>query len=382
MSTEREPMLHHEELREIQHRHLTQPFFSICIPQHNRTSFLIEVCKSLAAQTFTNFEVCISDDCSTDGREEELLTFLRRSSLSFVYQRQVRNHKYDANLRASITLARGTYCFLLGNDDCLASPNTLAELAAEMQCLGSVGAVITNYEDFATGKQFRRIRGTEVLGSGATTAVQQFRNVSFVSGVILQATKAQAHATARWDGSEMYQMFLFCRIVAEGTAVAGIDHVAVRKNCRIPGEQVESYVKPRENPCPIRERPLPLRYMGQLVTDAIAPFQDGAATRRLAIRTLIQILLFPYTFWVIEYRRVQSWRYALGICLGMRPSRILPSCALSRLQRSVVMGFYGAASVVGLCFPLAVFDRVYPWLYEVAKSLGRDRKVVNTEHSC
>ena len=30
------------------------PFFSICIPQHNRTSFLIEVCRSLDAQTFRN----------------------------------------------------------------------------------------------------------------------------------------------------------------------------------------------------------------------------------------------------------------------------------------------------------------------------------------
>jgi glycosyl transferase family 2 len=374
MRAEREPLLRHEELREIRHRRRTRPFFSICIPQHNRTSFLIEVCKSLVAQTFTNFEVCISDDCSTDGREGELLTFLRQSSLSFVYQRQVRNQKYDANLRASITLAGGSYCFLLGNDDCLASPDTLAELTLEMRRLGPVGAVITNYEDFATGKQFRRVRRTGVLGRGAATAVRQFRNVSFVSGVILQTAKAQAHATAQWDGSEMYQMFLFCRMVAEGATLAGIDQVTVRKDCRVPGEQVESYVKPREYPCRIRERLIPLRRMGQLVTDAIAPFQDGATTRRLATQTLIQILLFPYTFWVIEYRRVQSWRYALGICLGMRPSRILPSCVLSRPQRSLVMGFYGVASIVGLCFPLAVFDRAYPWLYEVAKSVGGTRK--------
>jgi hypothetical protein len=172
----------------------------------------------------------------------------------------------------------------------------------------------------------------------------------------------------------MYQMFLFCRIVAEGAALAGIDQVTVRKDCRVPGEQVESYVKPREYPCRIRERLIPLRQMGQLVTDAIAPFQSGATTRRLATQALIQILLFPYTFWVIEYRRVQSWRYALGICLGMRPSRIWPSCVLSRLQRSLVVGFYGMASIVGLCFPLAVFDRAYPWLYEVAKSVGGARK--------
>jgi len=361
-------------VREVERRHLAAPFFSVCIPQYNRTALLLEGCRSLMAQTFQNFEVCISDDCSTDGRGEEILAFLRQSSLSFVYQRQSRNQRYDANLRASIALARGTYCFLLGNDDCLASPDTFAELAKELQRFGSVSAVITNYEDCTTGKVFRRVRTTRVCGSGAAVAVQQFRNVSFVSGVMLQTRKAQTHATSRWDGSEMYQMFLFCRIVAEGAAVAGIDHVAVRKDCRIPGEQVESYVKPRENPCPIRERLLPLRYMGQLVTDAIAPFQDENMTRHLAVLVLSQILLFPYPFWVLEYRRVQSWRYALGICWGMRPSRIWPSCGLSRVQRSLVTGLYGVMSIVGLCFPLAVFDRMYPWLYQVAKSLGGTRK--------
>src|SRR5438067_1718958 len=106
-------------------RALTHPYFSICIPQYNRTSFLIEACRSLATQTFRDFEICISDDCSTDGRESELLEFLEGIGLSFVYSRQPENRRYDANLRASIELASGNFCFLLGNDDALASASTL-----------------------------------------------------------------------------------------------------------------------------------------------------------------------------------------------------------------------------------------------------------------
>ena len=49
-----------------------RPYFSICIPQHNRTSFLIEALRTLDRQTFRDFEVCISDDASTDGREADL----------------------------------------------------------------------------------------------------------------------------------------------------------------------------------------------------------------------------------------------------------------------------------------------------------------------
>src|SRR2546422_615489 len=98
----------------IQRKLVEKPFFSICIPQYNRTPFLIEACKMLAKQTFKNFEVCISDDCSTDGKQHQLLGYLEQSKLSFVYQRQKRNLRYDANLRASIGLAAGRYCVLLG----------------------------------------------------------------------------------------------------------------------------------------------------------------------------------------------------------------------------------------------------------------------------
>src|SRR4051812_12737947 len=118
---------------EIQQCTLAQPFFSICIPQYNRTSFLIETCRSLSVQTFRQFEGCISDDCSTDGREAELIAFLQQSGMAFVYRKQKRNSRYDGNIRAAIGLARGQYCFLLGNDDALASAETLARVHADLE---------------------------------------------------------------------------------------------------------------------------------------------------------------------------------------------------------------------------------------------------------
>ena len=75
----------------IEQRTAGEPFFSICIPQYNRTSFLIEACRSFAAQSFRDFEICISDDCSTDGRAGELLDYLRSSGLAFVWEQRERN---------------------------------------------------------------------------------------------------------------------------------------------------------------------------------------------------------------------------------------------------------------------------------------------------
>ena len=48
-------------------------------------------------------------------------------------KRQERNQRYsDGNLRASIALAQGRYCWLMGNDDALASPDVLYDLHAAL----------------------------------------------------------------------------------------------------------------------------------------------------------------------------------------------------------------------------------------------------------
>jgi hypothetical protein len=342
------------------------PYFSICIPQYNRTSFLIEACRSLAEQTFRDFEVCISDDRSTDGREAELLAFLEHSPLSFAYQKQATNARYDANLRASLSLARGKYCFLLGNDDALSSPTVLQELAADIERLGPAGVVMTNFQDYATGAPAERVRSTEVAGAGPAVAAASFRNFSFVSGIVLDRERALAHVTSRWDGSEMYQMYIGCCIIAEGGPLLNIRRVTVRKDIRLPGEHVDSYAaKPRIPRCPVQERRLPMAQIGRLVIDAIAPYR---APGRLLEKVVVQLLLFTYPFWIVEYRRIQSWRYALGICLGMRPRNLLENVPISWAGKLRLRILYGAVSFAGLLVPIKAFHAVQASLYSLAKS--------------
>ena len=354
---------------EIAQRHLDIPFFSICIPQYNRTSFLIEACKSLLCQTFTDFEVCISDDCSTDGRESELLAFLEQSGLSFVYHRQNHNTRYDGNLRSAISLARGRYCFLLGNDDRIASPTTFAELHAEMCRYGSVGAVLTNYAEDANGVLYARVQRSGNLGSGPDVAVRYFRNFSFVSGIILDRVKAQQHATLHWDGSEMYQMFIGCRMIAEGGSLIGIDRVVIRKDIQVPGESVDSYIskKTPDLHC-IIERQLPLTMLGRVVVDAIGSYLDSTERDKQIERIFIQILLFTYPFWIIEYRQVKSWQYALGVCLGMRPHYLLHGVNISYFRRVRIYIIYACITIFGILTPYKVFQIIRSQLYAFAKS--------------
>jgi glycosyltransferase involved in cell wall biosynthesis len=345
--------------------------FSICIPQYNRTSFLVEACKSIASQTFRDIEICISDDCSTDGRSDELLTFLKQADIPFRYLRQSFNLRYDGNLRAAIGLATGRFCFLLGNDDALASPSVLEEVHDQTLVEPSGGVIITNYEDYATGRITRRVGRNTLRGSGPHVAVECYRHFSFVSGVVLDAGLAKMFATDCWDGSEFYQTFLATRMIASGVPLLTLDLVTVRKDIQIAGESVDSYqARPVIRPCPIIERPTNLVTIGPLVADAIEPYVESSG-RDWAVKSIfLQLLLFTFPFWIFEYRRVQSWRYALGVCLAMRPARILAAQQLSVWSRIVLRAAFGVVTAVGLLTPLVWFDTFYLRLHRLAKSAG------------
>lgn len=355
---------------EIKNQYIKDPLFSICIPQYNRTSFLIEACKVLAQQTFKKFEVCISDDQSNDGREQELLDYLKVSGLSFIYKKQEKNLRYDGNLRASIALAQGRYCFLHGNDDCLASPTTLETLSREIYDYSFPGVIITNFEDWETGQKTFRICESRLFEPGPETAATHFRNVAFVTGVILDRRKSQEFYTDRWDGSEMYQMYLTSRIIASGDYLLELDMSTARKDIQIPAESVDSYAnKTKLDPCPIVERKLPMVLIGGLVADAISPWLDHTKRERVTKSIFLQLYLFTYSFWLVEYRRVQSWNYALGVCLGIHPKNTLAKTRLPRSQARQLYIIYLITSMLGLFVPIYIFDKFHQVLFSFSKAL-------------
>jgi glycosyltransferase involved in cell wall biosynthesis len=346
------------------------PFFSVCIPQFNRTSFLLGALRSLAAQDTRDFEVCVSDDCSTDERWVEVLECLRRSTMAFAFRRADRNLRYDGNLRQAMALATGRYLFLLGNDDVLKDGRVLSTLRAAMDRAGDLAVVFTNFEEFATGTPTRRVRKTRIIGSGPDIAAASFRKFSFVSGVVLSAAPTRALSTAKWDGSEMYQMYLGSRMITDGGRVLEVDLVAVRKDLQLAGEHVDSYARrPRALRGGIPEQRLPFDRMGRLVFDAIAPAPQRVRTG-LACRVVVQYLGFQYLYWLLEYRRVQSWRFAAGVGRAMRPGQSLDGVCVTRVARLFTIGVYVGATLVGLTLPLAAFGRMREPVTRLARRIS------------
>jgi glycosyltransferase involved in cell wall biosynthesis len=94
------------------------PKVSICIPVYNGLKFIDETVRSVQAQTETDFELLIQDNCSTDGTWEYLQE-LRTREPRLRPERNSSNIGMSGNWNAVIDRAQGEYVLLLSADDLL-----------------------------------------------------------------------------------------------------------------------------------------------------------------------------------------------------------------------------------------------------------------------
>lgn len=343
-------------------------YFSICIPQYNRTDFLIKACRTFTEQSFRDFEICISDDCSNDGKEGLLRNYLAESGMKYVYKQTPSNLGYDANLRRAISFSSGKYVLLMGNDDGLSRKDALKRLHEEIERAPDTAVAIANYRETSSGRVFARVHHNGVIGSGPEVATRMFRNYSFVSGVVLAGAQARALATDMVDGSEMYQMYLATRLVSDGGQCLAVADVLIDKDLQIPDQSVDSYRnRPRVWPCPIIKRPLPMGRLLDVVASGIRCSTESPNRDELLYQAARDLYVYTYAFWGIEYRRVQSWRYAAGVLLALSPSEIAATQPLSRRSRVKLWAIYLASMSLSLSVPIRIFDITRGFLYKLAK---------------
>ena len=88
------------------------PLFTVLITTYNRASFVVQAIDSALRQTFTDFEIVVVDDGSTDGTADRLAQFGDRIRLVRQPNRGVGN-AYNSGIRE----ARGEYVAFLDSDD-------------------------------------------------------------------------------------------------------------------------------------------------------------------------------------------------------------------------------------------------------------------------
>jgi glycosyltransferase involved in cell wall biosynthesis len=345
----------------------TSPFFSICIPQYNRSSFLLQALQRLCTQTFQDFEVCISDDRSPDGRQQEIIDFLKVNRMRFCFESNARNLRYDGNLRSALALSSGKYCLLMGNDDGLTDDFVLSRYHEALSAQPNCGVMITNFRE-QNGTPTRRIRQDALYKGSAAISAAVWRDFSFISGIVFDGPSARALATDRFDGTEYYQLYLGARIIASGKDYLASTMVAVDKDLIVPGEKVADYTqRPKQRVSALAPIPSTQQHLVRLVAEGIAGTESEPTLRAARFHALWQFTVFTLAYWIVAYRRAQSWSYASAFGLGLSPKYTAPF-ALGWHRRSAAWVLWYLTYTVALSVPTSLFFAIRPMLHQIAKS--------------
>src|SRR5690242_6344650 len=97
----------------------TSPKVSIGLPVYNGERFLAEAIDSVLAQTFTDFELIISDNASTDRTPEICKAYAEKDS-RIRYYRNEENQGASWNFNRVFELSRGMCFQWLAHDDYIA----------------------------------------------------------------------------------------------------------------------------------------------------------------------------------------------------------------------------------------------------------------------
>ncbi|TCC96235.1 glycosyltransferase [Pedobacter hiemivivus] len=88
---------------------------SICIPTYNSDAYLEESLNSIQNQTYTNIEVIIGDNCSSDNTQAIIKRYADENNWSYVFNQQ--NIGAGLNMNKLISLATGDFVAVYHSDD-------------------------------------------------------------------------------------------------------------------------------------------------------------------------------------------------------------------------------------------------------------------------
>lgn len=201
----------------------TPPRLSVCIPAYNRAAELPLLLDSIVAQDYDAYEVVISEDGSPQRAQIRAIaeSYAARFPGRIRYHENAQNLGYDGNFRTMLRHARGSHCFIMGNDDVVA-PGAFATVAGALDRYAArgveIGVILRTYAFFRGTPDnivtvSRYFRDEMLFAPGADTVVTFFRRLVSMSGIVLNRAEALRHETERFDGTLFYQQHLASHIL-------------------------------------------------------------------------------------------------------------------------------------------------------------------------
>ncbi|MCR1816207.1 glycosyltransferase [Aliarcobacter butzleri] len=105
---------------------------SIPVITYNQKEYLKECIESILSQDYSNIEIVVADDCSTDGTQEMLKEYDRKYPNKFKLLLSEVNQGVTKNCNLAYFACKGKYIFFMGGDD-LMLPNKISTQVEYME---------------------------------------------------------------------------------------------------------------------------------------------------------------------------------------------------------------------------------------------------------
>jgi glycosyltransferase involved in cell wall biosynthesis len=108
---------------------------------YNHERFLIECLDSIASQTFQDFQLIITDDCSRDSSPQKIESWIAANRPDALFLRHTKNKGICATLNEAMSHARGEFISMIATDDAW-EPDKIDRQLAFMRSLARDVAVV------------------------------------------------------------------------------------------------------------------------------------------------------------------------------------------------------------------------------------------------
>jgi glycosyltransferase involved in cell wall biosynthesis len=135
------------------------PLVSVVVITYNSTNYILETLESIKNQTYSNIELIISDDCSSDNTInicEKWLIDNGKSFKDFKIIRAIKNTGVAANCNRGVSAANGDWVKLIAGDDLLL-PNCIGDNIKFTKNHPNINVFISNMIVFLDGTFPRKI---------------------------------------------------------------------------------------------------------------------------------------------------------------------------------------------------------------------------------
>ena len=214
----------------------SRPLLSVCIPAYNRAEYLSPLLDSILQQDFTDYEILICEDGSPQRAAIKTIvdSYAERYAGTIRYEENVKNLGYDGNIRQLVASARGRFCVFMGYDDLMCA-GALTAIADVVTRVKDCGVVVRTYATFDADpnvhKQvFRYYPKEHVVAPGKGAIAVGYRRSVVIPGMVINRDAADAIATAQFDGTLLYQLYLVGIILAKHSVVFTPSIIALRRD--------------------------------------------------------------------------------------------------------------------------------------------------------